>query len=354
MRISIPIISISWHGGTRILLEAANYLIRRGYEVTVLCSRGRHASPYLLDPKVRVRHVGVHTRWKQLDYAVFLTLLPFAFPRRSVLMATFFVTYYSVRLAAALRGLCYIYFVQDIESKYQGARGLVLNRLCNFTYRDRRIVAANAHLADRLRVEFGTSCVVAQIGPGEIFFNAPARPGKRYDVIYFARKEPWKGLDRFLRLVSLAGRRFKFLCISQDETVLARLRGDAITCVKPIDDRELIECLDAARVLFFTSYREGFALPPLEAMARSIPSVMYRCGGPESYVRHGMNSFYIEDECRALEVICALLDDHELYERVSAEASRTAEAYRMERGLQALEGYLAGCASGSLARDSGP
>lgn len=341
LHVVIPIINVSWHGGTRVLMQAANHLVEQGYQVTILCSRGRFASPYRLDERVRVRHVGVRTPWKQADYAIFLALLPFVASRRAVFMATFFVTYYSVRFAAAIRGTGYLYFVQDIESKYRGPAGAILNALCNLTYGDRRIVAANMHLADRLSREFGRSCRLAQIGPGSVFYTRPAaRSEERYDVIYFLRREQWKGLDRFKEALTVASGRFRFLCVSQDDGLLASIGSGAVTCKKPADDEELIDFLDSARVLFFTSHREGFALPPLEGMARGRPVVLFRCGGPDVYVRDEVNGFYVNDANEAVEAISLLLADRDLYLRVSNEARRTAAAFRLEVGLRDLTGYL--------------
>lgn len=341
MRISIPLISISWHGGVRVLVHIANYLAEQGHEVTILCSRGRVFSPYKINAGIKVKHVGVRTRWKQLDYAVFLAALPFVIPAGSALIATFFVTYYSVRLTAALRNAKYVYFVQDIESKYgDGVRGRMLNRLCNYTYDDENIIAANSHLQGRILREFGRSCRCIQVGPSDIFYSAPTGVSKKYDIVYFLRREPWKGLDRFRAFLEASRGAFTCLCVSQDESLLTELKALAVTCIKPSDDRELLACLDAARVLFFTSHKEGFALPPLEGMARGLPAVLFRCGGPDLYVQDKINSFYVSDVTEAVRIVKMLATDESLYLKVSLEARSTADSFRMHRALQQFEKFL--------------
>jgi glycosyltransferase involved in cell wall biosynthesis len=347
VHISIPIINISWHGGTRVLVQAANFFARQGHEVTVLCSRGRHASPYRFDKRVALKQVGVCTRWKYFDYVVFLLALPMALPRRSLLVATFFVTYFPVRIAAALRGVPYVYLVQDIESKYRGASGLVLNPLCNLTYRDANIIVTNPHLQERVRGEFGSSCRLFQVGPGEAFYRAATGAGKRYDVVYFLRREKWKGLERLREFLRLAAGRLSCLCLSQDEQLFEEVRFPGVACRKPADDDELVADIDSARVLFFTSHEEGFALPPLEAMARGVPTVLFRCGGPDAYIRDGGNGFYVEDERQAVAVITRLMADESLYERVSREAVATASQFRIDIGLGQLAAYLQGLHGGN-------
>jgi glycosyltransferase involved in cell wall biosynthesis len=245
-----------------------------------------------------------------------------------------------VRLAAALRGMRYAYLVQDIEAKYQGALSGVLNFVCRLTYRDPRIVAANSHLRQRLLAEYGRTSASIDIGPSEVFFTEPVREAKRYDVIYFLRRESWKGLDRFQRFIALAAGRLTCLCVSQDESLFELIERAGVTCRKPANDDELIRCIDSARVLFLTSYHEGFALPPLECMARGVPAVLFRCGGPDLYIVDGRNSFYVENEQQALETIERLLEDSDLYARTSREAVASAGAHRMDSAMRELKEHL--------------
>lgn len=336
LHIAIPMLSARWHGGARVLLQAANYCVSRGHRVTILCPRGHYTSNYELDSRVAVRHLGSRTGWKLLDYIGFLVAVPFTLPRDATAVANFFVTYLPVRLAALFRGVPYVYLVQDIESKYHGLKGWILNQVCRATYADRHIIAANGHLAERLGREFGRRCQCIQVGPAEIFYRRPATRTKEFDVIYFLRRESWKGLDRFRRFVALWGRRAAILCVSQDELLLADVRAEGLVCRKPANDEELVDCIDSARVLLYTSYKEGFALPPLEAMARGVPAIMYRCGGPDIYVRHGVNSLYVQDETEAVQAVLRLIESRATYDSLSAAAVTTAAQYRMEEGLERL------------------
>jgi glycosyltransferase involved in cell wall biosynthesis len=340
VRVSIPIISIGAHGGTRVLIEFANHLAAAGHEVFVLVSRGRMSTPFRFHRLVKVKPVGVRTGLKYLDYSVYLLLLAFSFPRRSLVLATFFVTYLPVRLFNLMGGGPYAYFVQDIEAKYAGIAGSILNAACRLTYGDRRIIAANSYLRERLRVDFGVHCNQVNVGPAPAFYELPARAPRQYDVIYFLRREAWKGRDRFLRFLELAQGRLRCLCVSQDERLFAELAGTGVMCRKPGDDAELIDCIDSARVLLFTSYAEGFALPPLEVMARGLPVVLFRCGGPDVYVHDGANAIYVDSEAQALEAVTRLLGDQGVYARMSAQARATAARHRLSDALQALTDQL--------------
>ena len=333
-------INVLWHGGTRVVVQLANHLAASGHDVVIVCPRGRADSPYPLDPRVRIRSIGVHSGLKSLDYPIFLAMLPFGLPARSMLLATFFVTYYPVKLAAIFRNAPYLYFVQDIESKYKGLGGMILNYLCNGTYHDGRIVAANSYLKERLSREFRRTSISVQIGPGRDFYREGPVTGKRYDIVYFLRREKWKGLERFQSFLAKSEGRFACLCVSQDERLFESVQHPSVVCVKPQGDDELVSCIDSARILLFTSHQEGFALPPLEAMARGVPPILYRCGGPDAYMRHQINGFYVEDEAQIVATVELLLRDQELYSRVSREARATASLYRMDAALAELSQHL--------------
>jgi glycosyltransferase involved in cell wall biosynthesis len=346
--ITIPVISISWHGGTRVLVELANCLANRGHRVRFLVCRGRFSSPYRLDGKVLVQQVGLHSPFKYLDYALFLARLPFLFRRETLIVANFFVTYYPVLLASKLFGNRYVYFVQDIESKYRSFGGSFLNAVCRMTYRDSHMVAANRHLQRRLATEFSAASECVNVGPAAVFFESPRNAKSSYDVVYFARRETWKGFDRFENILALAAGRISFLCVTQDEQLRHRIDSPQVSFRRPENDVQLIECLDQSRILLFTSYEEGFALPPLEAMARGLPCVLFPCGGPDQYIRNGSNAIYVFSEAEAVDAILKLASDEGSYRLMSEQARQSAQAYELTQALIALAAIIEGQSGGAL------
>jgi glycosyltransferase involved in cell wall biosynthesis len=191
--------------------------------------------------------------------------------------------------------------------------------------------------------EFGTTSRSIVVGPDRIFYDAPLQSEKIYDVVYFLRREAWKGLDRFLRFLELAEGRISCLCVSQDELLADAIADSSATFFKPSSDKELVACIDSARILLLTSYQEGFALPPLEGMARGLPTVLFPCGGPDLYVLDGRNSIYVQSETEAICAIEGLIRDPLDYARMSREAMATAEEYRMDKSLARMADFVAHC-----------
>jgi len=332
----IPLINLSSHGGVRILVELANEFSREGFRVEILIPPGKSNSVYRVDDLVNVREIGVATGYKFIDYSIFLLILPF-YLRGGVIIANFFVTYFPCRLGSLVWRESYIYFVQDIESKYTGLVGRILNFFCEISYRSKRIVTANSYLAFALKERRRHLYDTISIGPTEPFYKIPISNEKRpYRIMYMPRHEQWKRMDRFEEIYRFLPRLSpqEILCVGQDEDILERLARQGYAICRPKNDEELVECYDRTQVFLLTSDREGFGLPPLEAMARGVPVVSFRCGGPDFYIEDGKNSYLVDDVSQAVARICTLLDDTKNWSSLSSEARETAGQYRLARGLE--------------------
>jgi glycosyltransferase involved in cell wall biosynthesis len=118
----------------------------------------------------------------------------------------------------------------------------------------------------------------------------------------------------------------------------------------PKDDFEIVDALDSCRVLLLTSDDEGFALPPLEAMARGLPCVLFECGGPRVYCLDGFNGRIVHGENieLACDYICKILDDDYLYATMSNNAISTAINYNMDDGIKGASRFILSYFNGQL------
>jgi glycosyltransferase involved in cell wall biosynthesis len=95
----------------------------------------------------------------------------------------------------------------------------------------------------------------------------------------------------------------------------------------------------SADVWLCASTTEGFALPPLEAMACRCPVVCTRCGGPEDFVREGENGFLVDvgDASAMADRTLTLLKDRERHARMSDAAYATRLDYTWEKAVARFE-----------------
>ncbi len=99
--------------------------------------------------------------------------------------------------------------------------------------------------------------------------------------------------------------------------------------------QNMIPLYDAADVLVVASERESFGLTIVEAMARGVPVVATRCGGPEELVIDGQTGYLIEvgDIQGMADRVGAIVTKPELARRLSEGGRGRAAAYRPEANL---------------------
>ncbi|BCG63745.1 MAG: D-inositol-3-phosphate glycosyltransferase [Methyloprofundus sp.] len=64
---------------------------------------------------------------------------------------------------------------------------------------------------------------------------------------------------------------------------------------KDILDDELVTLLQNAEFFVCSSDEEGFGIAMIEALSCGIPVISTRCGGPETFMRHGINGYLVEN-----------------------------------------------------------
>ncbi|MCC5823199.1 MAG: glycosyltransferase family 4 protein [Phycisphaerales bacterium] len=91
------------------------------------------------------------------------------------------------------------------------------------------------------------------------------------------------------------------------------------------------------------SRSEGFGMPGLEAAAGHCPIVSTRCGGPEDYVRDGVNGYLVDvgdANAMADRIVAILRRSEEDWRRMSAASYEIAREFDWDRSAEKLEAAL--------------
>ena len=340
--IVIPTPGLTSHGGVRVLAAIANRLIDKGCKVIIYVPDRPAVSPFVLDDRVVVSKIGLRSDNKFIAGITFLMALPMHLANRFVL-ANHFSTVFPAWLSSMLLGARYVYFVQDIEYRfYAGRFSRIIKAACEWTYRRGQLIAANSYLATEL-TRYQKVQLTARLGVAEGFFSTPAESfSKDFEIIYFLRGEKHKRADRFDALLPFfLAKGFRVLCVSQNRNLLD-IYSQRVATLCPKDDGDIIQALDKSKILLLTSDHEGFALPPLEAMARGVPPVMFECGGPSVYAMHEKNCLIVDDgkEQTALRLVEQLLEKGSLYSTLSEGGRATALGFSLNDAIDDLADYL--------------
>ena len=111
------------------------------------------------------------------------------------------------------------------------------------------------------------------------------------------------------------------------------------TMFSNVDDETLAKLYSSSDVFIFTSYKEGFGLPPLEAMASGTAVVTTDCGGIGDYAINGHNSLITPpgDPSAIADAVIKVLNDQRLREALIQNGLETAKQWTWDRVTDKFE-----------------
>ncbi len=311
-------------GGHRDIFEHLNRLQARGHDVS-LYTLGESPEWFPLN-------VPVHSFADYDELANALAEVD------AIKVATWWMTAVHVWRASIPRGIP-VYFVQDIETSYypdhERARHAVLD-----SYRPEfRYMTISNWNRERLH-ELDLDAEL--IPPGidlETFRPRPDVERRPDMVLALGRSNPLKNLPLTLAAWRALKQPRPELCMFGIEPELADEEG--MRYVVSPDDEHVGELFSQATVFVQTSTHEGFALPPLEAMATGAAVVCTDAHGNRDFCVDGVNCLMPDPDVAAVTVALEqLLADPELRERLGKAGIETAQEYAWERRIDALEAFF--------------
>jgi len=210
-------------------------------------------------------------------------------------------------------------------------------------------IVVSRWLLDLARDRFGDSrAVLIPNGVDLEQFFAPPRHAHDPPAIGLAYSTTGlKGIDVALEVVQHVRQRLPELRVvsfgTERPDAALPLPPDTVFHRRPPQDL-LRHIYSSCDVWLLTSRREGFGLPALEAMACRCPVVATRCGGPEDFVRDGVNGALVDvdDVPGAADRLVELLRDRDQLRRFSEAAQQTAAEFDWDRSTDSLERVLSG------------
>jgi len=353
MRISFILSSLRLSGGVQVIVEYANRLAQRGHQIALVMPRGTVDADILseLDSRVEVRQSRV-ALGTQPSLAGLLRLtwsMARTVPPSDVVISTHTPTTAVGWLACGVwrRGRP-VWLFQDYEEMFENRpyeawlmRHALRWHECALVVSEDSRRELSAYHKDQIVV------VGEGLSHPEIFCpasaNACSRPLNQRTILFLGDMRPRKGLAEFLKAASLVYEHLKdirLLIISKDKA--------QIECTVPFEyvhrptRSELADLYRACDLFVSASWREGFGIPPLEAMACAAPVVLTDSGGVREYARHEENCLMVSprDPVALANAMLRVLTEPDLAERLRRNGPPTAARFTWERAADRFERAL--------------
>jgi glycosyltransferase involved in cell wall biosynthesis len=183
-----------------------------------------------------------------------------------------------------------------------------------------KVILTNSYFSrEAILRAYGINSFVSYLGVDTEIFRPLDMEREPY-VLSVGSLTPAKGFDFIIRALSLVKKEIRPGFVIAGNVVwepwkthlekLAAQRGVKLEINALIDDSELVELYNQARLCVYAPYLEPFGLVPLEAMACGTPVVAVKEGGVRESVVHNESGILTErDEREFAEAITQLLPD---------------------------------------------
>ena len=310
-------------GGHRDIFEHLNRLQARGHEVSLFSLGGQ---PEWFPLEVAVQTFG---DWDALTAALA--------EQDAIKIATWWRSAMPVWLATRRRGLP-VYFVQDVETSYYPDDPASQARVLD-TYRNEfRYMTISGYNRDDL-ARLGLDAELVPPGIDLDTFRPLGRERREDMLLALGRGNHLKNLDLTIDAWKALGGDRPEMCLFGIEPELGQRHGARY--VTAPSDEQVNQLFNEATIFLQTSIHEGFALPPLEAMATGGAVVCTDAHGNRDFCVDGGNCLMPEPTVESVRgAIERLLANPALRRRLGEAGILTAQEYAWERRIDSLEAFL--------------
>lgn len=346
--------SIKTGGGNRVFIELANELCNRHTVSVVYPQNSIERNTFISNKKVKYIEIGSYSKNKLRKIWNLLCCIRFINKKASAAKIVISDPIFSL-LTPLFKNQKNIYrFIQADDYRIYDdgkilGRGILLKLykcFCLKSYQYKVAYIFNSkyvyeqYCMDAKRTDVPYKLVYPAINH-TIFNNTRQNKHSGVSICLVARRHPLKGLVTFLNVYKKLPLEVKskinhVRLISHDD--LSQFDTTGMDIVKPICDNDIANVYQMSDIFISTSWREGFGLPPLEAMSCGCAVITSKSGGVNEYAKDNENCLMFEpkNELELTDKLIKLINDKNLRNRLSQEGIKTAERFDWDKSAMQL------------------
>lgn len=256
-------------------------------------------------------------------------------PDADICVATYWETSYIMANYSKSKGEKF-YLIQDYENWYTQDNDVIK------TYRLGLHNIVHSQWLRKIVEQYGKIDAVIPHAPDhDQFYPEPKtrEPNAPIRVLMCYRPEKWKGLEQGKIAYDMAKDK-----LGVDMKLI--MFGNQVTCKLKTDEYyfnpgydQLRHIYNSCDIFVFTSEREGWGVPPMEAMACSVPVVTTNVGGVPEYTVPGITAIVVPpgDFDAISKGIETLVMDNQLRQNIATEGYNFMKKYTWQNSAKTLE-----------------
>jgi len=351
MRIYFPLMGFNVSGGIRIITNIANGLVRKGHSVSIIVPDYTPVSPFELEDSIEIKVISTKGKgiWQKLFYYIRLCFI--STQNNDVVFTTEHKTLYCLFLSKLIHVSSnrIFYLIQGYEPlshvQHWAKNKFIKKFFCIIAKFSYKIPVRKIAVSSWSKDQIGDSSIKVVNNGVDLSNFLPSEKNNnktnKFVIGTMGRLAKLKGYDIFLEAVShLNSKEIEVLILSQDDLKLPNSIKARI--IKATNDKQIVDFYRQCDIFVFTSFMEGFGLPPLEAMACGVPVITTDCGGVRDFANNS-NSILVPtgDVHSITNAIIMLKKDRNLRESLRQQGLETVKKFSLEimieRYCQVLE-----------------
>ena len=383
MKILFALISTGLAGGVRYIFEVANRLKEKGHDVKIVALTGDHS--WFKNLKVDIIYKPLNLNmFRSTIYSLYkfyshialqnVKRTPYGFFRSisskllgirpdsiielaelikdfdaDVTIATYYLTAFSVWFSQNKNPFYLMQDFPELVEIYEGKVGLNIFKLSlklPFSF-----VAVSSYIK-QLILDNNPTARVTIANPGvnlEIFRpKSKTKESNKKKVMVILRGSKYKGDELALKVLKNVNKKIPIHVIFVGNRRLVSYYSKTMkldfkyTVFSNVSDDVLAELYSSSDAFLYTSYVEGFGLPPLEAMACGTPVVMTDNKGSRDYAVNGFNALISQpgDVKSLVDNLLKVLQDDKLRDKLIENGLETAKKFTWEKTVENFEKAL--------------